>query len=143
MDKHGIDISVISLANPWLDFVDSAEAAQLAQQVNDNMEDICASNGGRLFAFGTLPLSGSVAAIVAEVKRLQKLKYMRGVIIGTSGCGNGLDDPRLDPVYEALQDGGQTIFIHPHYGYVHPKFLICMLTALDKTSNISIRPTRQ
>lgn len=116
MDKHGIDISVISLANPWLDFVEPQQAAELARQVNDNMNAICLASGGRLFAFGTLPLSGSVDEIVAEVTRLQTLGCMRGVIIGTSGCGNGLDDPVLDPIYAAIEAGGQAIFIHPHYG---------------------------
>lgn len=120
MDKHGIDVSVISLANPWLDFVDSAEASDMARKVNDNMEEICAASNGRLYAFGTLPLSAPVAEIVAEVNRLADLEHMRGVIIGTSGCGQGLDDKALDPVYEALEKNGQIIFLHPHYGLVVP-----------------------
>jgi predicted TIM-barrel fold metal-dependent hydrolase len=41
---------------------------------------------------------------------------MRGVIIGTSGLGNGLDDPALDPIYAALEKHSQLIFLHPHYG---------------------------
>lgn len=116
MDKHGIDISVISLANPWLDFVDPHEAAQMAKKVNDNMNQLCAESNGRLYAFGTLPLSATVPEIVQEVDRLATLDCMRGVIIGTSGCGQGLDDPALDPVYEALQKNQQIIFLHPHYG---------------------------
>ncbi|QIW94946.1 hypothetical protein AMS68_000464 [Peltaster fructicola] len=116
MDQHRIDISVISLANPWLDFVDPAEASNMARLVNDNMNQLCAESGGRLYAFGTLPLSAPVAEIVQEIKRLATLKYMRGVIMGTSGCGKGLDDPALDDVYEALQTNGQFIFLHPHYG---------------------------
>jgi hypothetical protein len=29
MDLHGIEMSVISLANPWLDFLDGEEAANV------------------------------------------------------------------------------------------------------------------
>ncbi|KAF8476838.1 hypothetical protein BDZ91DRAFT_805023 [Kalaharituber pfeilii] len=116
MDDHGIDISVISLANPWLDFLPPHSALPTAQSVNDEMDRLCGMFPGRLYAFGTLPLSGSVDDIVQEVKRLSGLTWMRGVIMGTSGLGEGLDDPRLDLVWKALQETKQTVFLHPHYG---------------------------
>jgi hypothetical protein len=53
---------------------------------------------------------------VEEVKRLAGLKYMRGIVMGTSGRGKGLDDLELEPVYEALQETKQMVFLHPHYG---------------------------
>jgi len=116
MDIHGIDISVISLANPWLDFLPADDALKMTQQVNDELNDLCARYPGRLFAFGALPMSASVAEVVQEVERLAKMRYIRGVIMGTSGLGDGLDDPRLDQVWEALQETRQTLFLHPHYG---------------------------
>ncbi|RPB22574.1 amidohydrolase 2 [Terfezia boudieri ATCC MYA-4762] len=116
MDTHGIDISVISLANPWLDFLPTEDALRVTQQVNDELNNLCASYPGRLYAFGALPLSGSVAEVIQEIKRLAQLRYVRGVIMGTSGLGDGLDDPRLDSVWGALQETKQTIFLHPHYG---------------------------
>ncbi|KAI9860786.1 MAG: hypothetical protein M1813_005709 [Trichoglossum hirsutum] len=116
MDKHRIDISVISLANPWLDFLPADEAGSVAQSVNDEINELCDQYPGRLFAFGALPLSASREVIVKEVVRLSERKYMKGVIMGTSGLGRGLDDPALDPIYEALQEHQLTIFLHPHYG---------------------------
>lgn len=116
MDHHDIDISVISLANPWLDFLPSTDAAPTAKKINDGMNELCALYPGRLFAFGTLPLSGTAPEIVAEVKRLKGLKYMRGVIMGTSGLGEGLDDARLDPMWAILQETQTVMFLHPHYG---------------------------
>jgi len=41
---------------------------------------------------------------------------MRGVIMGTSGLGRGLDDPALEPVWAALQETETLLFLHPHYG---------------------------
>ncbi|KEQ90479.1 hypothetical protein AUEXF2481DRAFT_45034 [Aureobasidium subglaciale EXF-2481] len=116
MDKHHIDISVISLANPWLDWCDKGEAAEAARMINDDVEAVCARHAGRLYAFGTLPLSAGAEAVVEEIKRLQALKYSRGVIIGTSGLGAGLDDPAMNPIWNALQETKQLVFLHPHYG---------------------------
>ena len=36
--------------------------------------------------------------------------------MGTSGLGRGLDDLELEPVWAALQEEKQMVFIHPHYG---------------------------
>ena len=116
MDAHGIDISILSLANPWLDFVDPDVAAETARTINDNIDDTCDGHQGRLFAFATLPLSATPAEIVAELERVVSLRWMRGVIIGTNGLGNGLDDQAMDPIYEALQRLDIVTFVHPHYG---------------------------
>lgn len=36
--------------------------------------------------------------------------------MGTRGIGKGLDDPELNPVWEALEKHGLVVFLHPHYG---------------------------
>ena len=119
MQNHQINASVISLANPWLDFLPSEEGARIARMVNDEMVALGRSDRyrGKIFAFGTLPLSAPIADIVEEVKRLSRLEdIIKGIILGTSGLGKGLDDKELDPVWEALEQTGQLIFLHPHYG---------------------------
>ncbi|KAG5300812.1 uracil-5-carboxylate decarboxylase [Histoplasma ohiense] len=134
MRQHNITTSVISLANPWLDFLPAQDAAIWAEQINNDLERICAEQHAQesrgsagetlssnehcsLFAFGALPLSApDPAIIVDEILRLNSLKYLRGVIMGTSGLGNGLDDPALDPVWAGLEDAQTLLFLHPHYG---------------------------
>jgi aminocarboxymuconate-semialdehyde decarboxylase len=116
MNKHDIDVSVISLANPWLDFLAPEEAPEMAKKVNNNMNDICGWVPGRLYAFGTLPLTASAGAVVDEITRLAHMPNIKGVIMGTSGLGKGLDDPELEPIYSALEATGTLIFLHPHYG---------------------------
>ncbi|KAL1987410.1 hypothetical protein VTN96DRAFT_3792 [Rasamsonia emersonii] len=133
MRRHGISTSVISLANPWLDFVEPEEARGWAERINNDLEDTCARVNKqqqekknpeqgegllkKLFFFGVLPLSAPDASIVAaEIARLKTLPHMRGVIMGTSGLGQGLDDSALDPVWQALQDTDTLLFLHPHYG---------------------------
>ncbi|KAH6694098.1 uracil-5-carboxylate decarboxylase [Plectosphaerella plurivora] len=116
MDTHGIDISVISLANPWLDFVEPKEASGLADEVNDEFERMCVDHPGRLFFFATLPLTAPREEILQSVTRVKGQKHCRGVILGTSGLGKGLDDPELLPILEAVAAASLTIFLHPHYG---------------------------
>src|SRR6266536_2372422 len=59
MHNHNITASIISLANPWLDFLDPEEAPTEARKLNDEMDKICSDNVGKLYAFGTLPLSAT------------------------------------------------------------------------------------
>ena len=122
MDAHHIRTSVLSLANPWLDFLPSEEGAHWARKINEELEKICESSEGRLYAFGTLPLSASVSNICNAVDTLGGLGNIKGVIMGTSGLGQGLDDPALDLVYNALQNSQKLVFLHPHYGLPNSVF---------------------
>ena len=116
MDTHGIDISVISLANPWLDFVPSETAGETAKSVNSAFSEMCSTAPGRLYFFATLPLTAPPETLLAAIGHIKGLKYCRGVILGTSGLGKGLDDAALVPVFRALAANKLTIFLHPHYG---------------------------
>lgn len=126
MALHGIHCSVVSLANPWLDFLDPAEALKSAQKINNDLDSECRENNNnpdiqkdgplKLYAFGCLPLSAPASDIAAEIYRLQSLDHIKGIIMGTTGLGAGLDDPALNPVYEALAATKTMIFLHPHYG---------------------------
>lgn len=123
MKLHGITCSVISLANPWLDFLDPELALSTAVAINDDLERACAENnasseygGLKLYAFGSLPLSAPAEDIVSEIQRLKTLPHLKGVIMGTTGLGKGLDDPALDEIYSSLSTTNTIVFLHPHYG---------------------------
>jgi aminocarboxymuconate-semialdehyde decarboxylase len=115
MDHHGIAVSVVSPANPWLDFMPGAEAAPVATEINQDVEALCASSKGRLFGLGLLPTRDPAMA-AAELRRIATLPHLRGAIIGTTGAGTGLDDPALSPVWAAAEREQLTVFLHPHYG---------------------------
>ncbi|KAG6879210.1 hypothetical protein C0992_004449 [Termitomyces sp. T32_za158] len=125
MDRHGIDVSVVSSANPWLDFLPASEAQTLAADLNEDLENYCATSPyiqgvsiKRLYGFGLLPLAPevSIASLLDAVKQISELPHLRGLIMGTRGVGNGLDDATLDPVWAAIEKAGLVVFIHPHYG---------------------------
>jgi aminocarboxymuconate-semialdehyde decarboxylase len=115
MRVHGIDRSIISLANPWLDFLVGQEAESVAQELNDELQGICESSKGKLLGFATLPVRNPKAAI-KEIARLKSLSHIKGVILGTPGMGQGLDHENMRDILGAIADNNLTIFMHPHYG---------------------------
>jgi predicted TIM-barrel fold metal-dependent hydrolase len=144
MDKHDIAVSVVSPANPWIDFVEPAEAPALAARLNEDLEAICAASAGRLLGFGVLPLQRPETC-AAELKRLAGLAHMRGVIVGSAGRGAGLDDPGFDPIWKAAEEHDLFVFVHPHYGIGHglfPDTGHAMLLALGFTFETSIAVAR-
>jgi predicted TIM-barrel fold metal-dependent hydrolase len=62
-----------------------------------------------------LPVRDPLAA-ARELGRIARLPHLRGVVIGSTGAGKGLDDPTLDPVWAAAERDKLMIFVHPHYG---------------------------
>ena len=122
MSTHGITHSIVSLANPWLDFLDPSKAKDTAQQINNDLDKACGEQNARsdsqlkLFAFASLPLSAPMPEIISSIESLSDLQYTRGIIMGTSGLGSGLDDPALEPVWSALASTSTPVFLHPHYG---------------------------
>ncbi|GMH63516.1 hypothetical protein TL16_g03732 [Triparma laevis f. inornata] len=116
MDRHGIAISVMSLANPWLDFLPKGDAVAMSTLLNDDLQEISDDSNGRLYGFATLATQDPEAAC-KEVERLAtSQRKIKGVILGTSGAGMGLDDPALEPLYETLAKHNFPVFLHPHYG---------------------------
>jgi len=115
MDKHGIEKSIVSLANPWLDFLTGDPAASVAQELNDELQGICENSNGRILGMATLPVRNPAAA-VKEIQRLKSLSHIKGIILGTPGAGSGLDHSNCRDMLMAIEDSGLPIFLHPHYG---------------------------
>ncbi|KAJ7590880.1 amidohydrolase 2 [Mycena floridula] len=125
MDLHSIDISVVSTANPWLDFLPASQADQLASELNNDLEEYCSTGPNllnskikRLYGFGLLPLVPEIttASLLDAVKQISNSPHLKGLIMGTRGIGRGLDDEALDPVWQAIEAAGLVVFLHPHYG---------------------------
>jgi aminocarboxymuconate-semialdehyde decarboxylase len=123
---------VCSSANPWLDFLPFPEAQVLAQQLNADLESYCATAPfvetaveiKRLYGFGLLPivLGAPPHSLPEAVSHLAtQHPHIRGVILGTRGTGSGLDDPTLEPLWDALSETGLVVFLHPHYGVGAPQ----------------------
>jgi aminocarboxymuconate-semialdehyde decarboxylase len=80
MKVHGITKSVLSLGNPWLDFLDDKEAAPLAKALNADLQEYCEKFPEQFYGFGVLP-TASPQECVLELENISKLDKLRGAIV--------------------------------------------------------------
>ncbi len=113
MRTHNIEHSIISLGNPWFDFLPVEEAHGFARQINDLFLELTQRYSTRLSCYAALPVQ-NLSAALAEVVRVADAGA-RGVILSTRPGGFRLDDRQLWPVYGELERRGLPVLIHPHY----------------------------
>ena len=104
MDRHGIQTSIISLANPWLDWITSAASAAtpLAIEINNEIEKMSEASKGRIYGFGTIAPE-DIEGSVKELERLSQMNGMKGVILGTRGvvsAVNRLSSTSRSPMHD-------------------------------------------
>ncbi|KAF1982802.1 amidohydrolase 2 [Aulographum hederae CBS 113979] len=117
MRTHGIDVSILSLGNPWLDFMPPESATEACRTINTDFDRICReTDDQRFYFFAVLPLSARPEEIISTIRDLRMLPQCKGVVIGTSGLGGGLDDREFLPLFRALAEETLPVFIHPNYG---------------------------
>jgi predicted TIM-barrel fold metal-dependent hydrolase len=113
MDARGVDRAVVSIGNPWLEPL--AHGVDEARRLNAELAGLELASGGRLLALGVLPHDSpeDAAAVAADVAAEQ---HLYGVASGTRICGLTLDDPRLEPLWDAVSGARLPVFVHPHHG---------------------------
>src|SRR5579862_4256378 len=112
LKDHDVDTQVITLTTPGTHVETPATAAKFAALVNDAFADVVRAKNGRFSALATLPLNDP-AAYVAELNRACRDLKLRGAMLFSNVNGVGLDDQRFWPLYEAANDLGAVLYIHP------------------------------
>ena len=112
MDEAGIDIQVLSHANPSLQKLDAATAVPLALRVNDRLHAAVQRHPDRFSAFAALPTADPKAAADELERTVTKLGFKGAMIHGLT---NGVfhDDKRFWPIYERAQALDVPIYLHP------------------------------
>ena len=116
MRANQVDIGLLSVGVLQPYHTDGQTAVALAREANDTYLQTSADSGGRLLTWAALPLP-HVDAALAELGRVAGDEYCIGVTFGTSVLDLGLDDKALEPVYEALNARGTTVFVHPSMAF--------------------------
>jgi 2,3-dihydroxybenzoate decarboxylase len=113
MDETGIDKAVLALTSPGAQpILDAAEARTIAQRANDYLAEHVAARPDRYVGLTTVaPQDPQWSA--AEIRRGAKELGFKGVQINSHTQGEYLDDPKFDPIFRALADTGQLLYIHP------------------------------
>ncbi len=112
MDRAGLDFQLLS-PNPltYFHFIEPAAARAFCRIHNDALAAAIANHHNRLLATAAVPMQDIDFAIEETTRAVRDLG-MAGPYIGTD-FGRPLDDPALDPFYEALVALDVPLFIHP------------------------------
>jgi aminocarboxymuconate-semialdehyde decarboxylase len=113
LDDNGIERQVVG---GWLDMfgyeIPAEEGARWSALINEHLV-AAAEMEPRFVPLATVPLQDG--ALAARLLREARGAGFRGAMIGTQPKGKGgvLDDPSLRPFWEAADELGALLFIHP------------------------------
>lgn len=114
MDRLKIDISVISSATVLapLYWAEGSIALSLAQRLNDTAAAWANAFPQRILGSFVLPLQ-DVRLAVVELRRSVETLGLRVANIPAEVRGNYLGHPQFQPFWEAAEDMGLLVFMHP------------------------------
>ena len=108
----GVDMQVLTLTTPGTHVETPATAVKFAALVNDAFAEVVRRKPGRFMALATLPLNDP-ASSAKELERACRVLGFRGAMLFSNVNGAGLNEERFWPIYEAANDLGAVLYIHP------------------------------
>ena len=112
MDQLGLATQVLSVPSPNAYFLPADEAERLSRSVNHAFADIVRSNPERFEALAMLPMQDLDRSLSVLGEGLEALG-MKGIMILTNIDGVPLDDERFEPFWEAADERGLLVYVHP------------------------------
>src|SRR5262249_31122961 len=103
---------VVTLTTPGTHVEDAKTAARLASLVNDEFKEAIDTRGRHFTALATLPLNDPAASL-REFRRATGELGMRCAKLVRNGHSLALSHRRFWPIYEAADDAGAVLYIHP------------------------------
>ena len=114
MDKHGIDMQVLSLTAPGLQMQpDTQTAVADARAANDFLAAVISEHPGRFQGLAAVPLQDPRQA-GGELRRAMRELGLCGALVNDHTLGHYLDEPQYEPFWETVQDLGTALYIHPN-----------------------------
>lgn len=112
MNELGIDRQLLLLTAPGVQPLDARTGTELAALSNDRLAEACRKYPDRfsgLLAFAPQDVQGAVKEIERGMKKLK----LNGAVINSHTRGHYLDEPKFEPILEALEANDAALYIHP------------------------------
>jgi aminocarboxymuconate-semialdehyde decarboxylase len=112
-DRDGVSVQVLSTVPVMFSYwAPPRRALELARRLNDHIAEVQAARPERFVGLGSVPMQDPELAI-GELERCMRDLGLAGIQIGSNVNGANLDSPELFPVFEAAQQLGAAMFVHP------------------------------
>lgn len=121
MERHKVDVGVLSMHTPSVFFHDRSASLALAQLTNDYYAGLAGKHRGRFWAFAALPMVHPDAALDELARAIDRLG-LHGIGLGGTIGGYALDDPRFGPIFAEIDRRRLPVFIHPMGSPADPLF---------------------
>jgi predicted TIM-barrel fold metal-dependent hydrolase len=114
MDEFGDYRQIISLPNPPIEDIAEGDVAKnLARVANDAMAELCAKHPDRFPTFAAALSLHDVDEAIKEADRAIRTLGAGGIQIFTNMAGHPLDEPRFQPLFDAMAAHDLPIWLHP------------------------------
>ena len=140
-DQSGVEMQVLSTPPLMFSYWAKGEdALDLSKFLNDHLASVVSAHPTRFKGLANLPMQSPKLAI-KELERCIKELGLSGAQIGTHINQWNLDDENLFPFFEAAQELGAALFVHPWdmMGQDRmPKYWLPWLVAMPAESSLAI-----